>query len=185
MRGNRSKLNPKALTQRCTAMQDLERTIDYLKQHELMLTTAESCTAGTIIALLSDVPGSGGCLESGYVVYSVEAKQRLLGVSLECIERYTLTSEEVARAMAEGALKDSTANVAVAVTGVAGPEPMDGTAPGTVCFAWAFAGAPQARVFSHTEHFPGERREVRQAAALFALQRLPHYHAKMLSAKAD
>lgn len=166
-------------------MQELEQIIDYLKQNKLMLTTAESCTAGTIIAALSDVPGSGGCLESGYVVYSVEAKQRLLGVPLELIQRYNLTSEEVARAMAEGALRDSTANVAVAVTGVAGPEPMDGIAPGTVCFAWAFAGPGGLQLFSHTEHFPGERAEVRKAAAGFALDRIPHYHGRSLEGSTD
>lgn len=159
-------------------MPQLEQIIDYLKQNQLVLTTAESCTAGTIIALLSDVPGSGGCLESGYVVYSVEAKRRLLGVPLELIERYNLTSEEVARAMAEGAVRDSTANVAVAVTGVAGPEPMDGISPGTVCFAWAFAGPEGVQLFSHTEHFPGERADVRKAAAGFALEQIPHYHAR-------
>lgn len=157
-------------------MQDLQQIIDYLKQNQLMLTTAESCTAGTVIALLSDVPGSGGCLESGYVVYSVEAKQRLLGVPLELIQRCNLTSEEVARAMAEGALRDSTANAAVAVTGVAGPNPMDGIPPGTVCFAWAFARPAGLQLFSHTEHFPGERADVRKASAAFVLQQIPRYH---------
>jgi len=163
-------------------MHELEQVIDYLKEHQLMLTTAESCTAGTIIARLSDVPGSGGCLESGYVVYSVEAKPRLLGVPLELIEQYNLTSEEVARAMAEGALRDASANVAVAVTGVAGPEPMDGIAPGTVCFAWAFAKASGITLFSHTEHFAGERADVRQAAAQYALSNIPHYHGLRLAA---
>lgn len=165
-------------------MQELQQIIDYLKQHQLMLTTAESCTAGTMIALLSDVPGSGGCLESGYVVYSVQAKQRLLGVPMQLIQRYNLTSEEVARAMAEGALRDSTANVAVAVTGVAGPEPMDGIAPGTVCFAWGFVGPHGTQLFSQTEHFPGERAEVRKAAALFALQRIAPLHAASRSVAA-
>jgi nicotinamide-nucleotide amidase len=162
-------------------MQELQQIIDYLKQHRLLLTTAESCTAGTVIALLSDVPGAGGCLESGYVVYSVEAKQRLLGVPLELIQRCNLTSEEVARAMAEGALKDSTANVAVSVTGVAGPEPMDGIAPGTVCFAWAFARPAGLQLFSQTEHFPGDRAGVRRAAAAYVLQRIPHYHGQALA----
>jgi nicotinamide-nucleotide amidase len=157
-------------------MQELQQIIDYLKQHRLLLTTAESCTAGTVIALLSDVPGSGGCLESGYVVYSVEAKQRLLGVPLELIQRCNLTSEEVARAMAEGALRDSTANAAVAVTGVAGPDPMDGIPPGTVCFAWAFAGPRGLQLFSHTEHFQGDRAQVRKASAEYALQRIPYWH---------
>jgi nicotinamide-nucleotide amidase len=162
-------------------MHALEDIIEYLKQHQLVLTTAESCTAGTIIALLSDVPGSGGCLESGYVVYSVQAKRRLLGVPLEVIEQYNLTSEEVARAMAEGALHDAEANVAVAVTGVAGPEPMDGIEPGTVCFAWAFTGPTGCKVFSHTEHFSGDRSQVREAAARYALAHIAQYHAACLA----
>ena len=116
----------------------------YLRTHNLVLTTAESCTAGAMVSLLAAVPGTGEVLESGYVVYSPSAKRRLLGVSQQTIERYGLTSEAVAWEMALGALKDSDATVAIASTGVAGPEPQDGIAPGTVCFAWAFAGEPHA-----------------------------------------
>ncbi|WP_123567716.1 CinA family protein [Pseudomonas vranovensis] len=75
----------------------LQGICDYLQAHGLMLTTAESCTAGCIVALLSQIPGSGCVLESGYVVYSPEAKQRLLNVSADTIDRFGLTSEAVAR----------------------------------------------------------------------------------------
>lgn len=120
-------------------------TIDYLKQHRLLLTTAESCTAGKIITLLSQVEGSGACIECGYVVYSEEAKQRLLGVSAYTIKTFNLTSCEVAREMAQGALRDSPAQVAVATTGLLGPDSIDGIPPGTVCFAWAFTSTARSR----------------------------------------
>lgn len=160
-------------------MEAVVSVVEYLKQRGLRLSTAESCTAGTVIALLSDVEGSGACLEAGYVVYSPQAKQQVLGLTDECLEQHNLTSEEVARCMALGALQRSRSSVAVATTGVAGPEPMDGIAPGTVCFAWAYETADGTQVFSATERFPGERSEVREAAALHALEQLPHYHARL------
>lgn len=105
-------------------------TLGYLKNNKLVLSTAESCTAGCLVALLAAIPGTGEVLESGYVVYSPSAKKRLLGVSAETIERYGLTSEAVAREMALGALRDSDANVVIATTGVAGPAPESGIPPG-------------------------------------------------------
>lgn len=153
----------------------LQQVLDYLKRHHLLLTTAESCTAGRMVALLAEKPGSGEALDSGIVVYSPEAKQRLLGVRAKTIERCGLTSEEVSREMACGALKDSAATVAIAVTGVAGPEGQGDTAPGTLCFAWAFAGPPTA-VFTVTQRFFGDRLDVLRQGALFGLTRLVHYH---------
>jgi len=102
-------------------IEDLEAMVAYLMPNKLYLATAESCTAGLIAAALGSVPGGGKVTESGYVVYSPTAKQRLLGVSLATIDQFGLTSEEVAQEMAKGALEDSEANVAVATTGVAGP----------------------------------------------------------------
>ncbi|WP_449432702.1 CinA family protein [Pseudomonas putida] len=153
--------------------------LEYLKANHLLLTTAESCTAGCMVALLAAVPGTGEVLESGYVVYSPSAKQRLLGVSPQTIERYGLTSEAVAWEMALGALKDSNANVAVATTGVAGPESEGGVLPGTMCFAWAFAGEPLA-VFTRRQRFFGDRAEVMQQGALHGLTRMAHYHQRWL-----
>ena len=88
----------------------------------LMAATAESCTGGLIAALLTDIPGSSAVLERGFVVYSNAAKQELLGVPAETLARYGAVSAETARAMAEGALGASRAEVAVSVTGVAGPD---------------------------------------------------------------
>jgi len=145
-------------------------TIDCLKQHRLLLTTAESCTAGKIITLLSQVEGSGACIECGYVVYSEETKQRLLGVSAYTIKTFNLTSCEVAREMAQGALRDSPAQVAVATTGLLGPDSIDGIPPGTVCVAGAYHLNGAVKVFSRKERFIGSREQVQVLAAEYALK---------------
>lgn len=153
-------------------------TVDYLRDHSLVLTTAESCTAGKIVTLLSEVEGSGEFIECGYVVYSPQAKQRLLQVSPYTIETFNLTSVEVAREMALGALQDSTANVAVATTGILGPEDVDGIPAGTVCFAWAFQSKQVKSVFVHEHRFFGTRCQVQEEATTYALQRLPYFHCR-------
>ena len=154
-------------------MDDMPAIADYMKRSRLMLVTAESCTAGLIASRLAEVPGAGTLLECAYVVYSPEAKQRCLGVSKATIERYNLTSEEVAREMATGALERSDANLAVANTGVT-----DDTDPripaGTQCFAWAFRRDDGGQaVHSETRRFDGDRNRIREAAADFALRRIP------------
>src|ERR1700679_3010785 len=88
----------------------------------LMAATAESCTGGLIAALLTEIPGSSSMLERGFVVYSNAAKQELLGVPTETLASHGAVSAETARAMAEGALANSRAEVAVSVTGIAGPD---------------------------------------------------------------
>jgi nicotinamide-nucleotide amidase len=109
----------------------------------LMAATAESCTGGLIAALLTEIPGSSAVLERGFVVYSNAAKQDLLGVSAETLARYGAVSAETARAMAEGALGASRAEVAVSVTGVAGPDGRSAEKPvGLVHFACARRGKP-------------------------------------------
>lgn len=138
------------------------------KDHHLILSTAQSCTAGCMVALLAAFPGTGEVLESGYVVYSPSAMRRLLGVNSDTIERYGLTSEPVAWEMAMGALKDSDANVVIATTVVAGPSPASRVLPGTLCFAWAFAGEPVA-VVTRTHRFFGERSQVMHDGAVYGL----------------
>ena len=95
--------------------------IALFRSRKLMLATAESCTGGLIAGLITSVPGSSDILDCGFVTYSNDAKTRLIGVSAELITLHGAVSEEVARAMAEGALAHSGADVSVAVTGVAGP----------------------------------------------------------------
>ncbi|GGJ92106.1 CinA family protein [Pseudomonas matsuisoli] len=161
-------------------MNDVEHLIEHLQNHDVQLTTAESCTAGKMIELLACYPGIGSYLDAGYVVYSPAAKTRLLGVSPDTIEQHGLTSEAVSRAMAEGALKDSPADIAVATTGVAGPEPMDDIPPGTVCIAWGFRIDGAVHLHSETRHFDGERNDVLNDAAHYALGRIPTLHLNII-----
>lgn len=155
-------------------MDQLQEVSAFLDRENLQIVTAESCTAGLIAGALADMPGCGKWFTTGYVTYSPHAKQRLLGVQACTIERFNLTSEEVAREMAGGALRLAEADLAVADTGVAGPGNGDGGIPaGTVCFAWAYRKGKHISMHSETKHFSGERNAVRQAAAIYALARIP------------
>jgi len=107
----------------------------------LRVATAESCTGGLIAGALTDVPGASAVFERGFVTYSNAAKTAMLGVAPDLIARHGAVSEPVARAMAEGALAASEADLAVAVTGIAGPGCGSAAKPeGTVCFALAPRG---------------------------------------------
>jgi len=109
----------------------------------LMAATAESCTGGLIAGLLTEIPGSSNVLERGFVVYSNAAKEELLGVPAETLASYGAVSSETAVAMAEGALRASRAEVAVSVTGIAGPDGGTAAKPvGLVHFACARRGKP-------------------------------------------
>lgn len=154
----------------------LKKLLDYLKDRDIVVATAESCTAGLIAGRLADAAGAGSALDVGYVVYSEEGKQRCLGVSARTIERFGLTSEEVSIEMALGALRRSSASIAIADTGVA-DEPPDGSdvPAGTLCFAWAVRTEGEPQVFAETLRFEGSRNAVRRAAADHALERIPHY----------
>ena len=97
------------------------KLLDDLRTRNLMLATAESCTGGLISAYLTEVPGSSDVLERGFVTYTDEAKMEMLGVSEKLIKAHGAVSEDVACAMAHGALEHSRADIAVSVTGIAGP----------------------------------------------------------------
>ncbi len=146
-----------------------------LRAQHLVLATAESCTAGGIGYAVTLVPGSSAWYDRGFVTYSNEAKMQMLGVSTAYLRDFGAVSEPVARAMAIGALTHSAAQVAVAVTGIAGP---DGGTPekpvGTVCFAWALRRDPATAPWVKTEtvHFDGDRAAVRTATIITALQTL-------------
>lgn len=115
----------------------------------LTVTTAESCTGGLIAAALTEVPGASGAFSHGWVTYSSQAKERMLGVLPELISRHTVVSEPVVAAMAEGALRQSGADIAIAVSGNAGPTAAAGEPPvGTVCIALARRGSRRG---IHTE----------------------------------
>ena len=133
------------------------------------MATAESCTGGMIAAACTDLAGSSHWFERGFVSYSNEAKTELLDVDAGLIARHGAVSEAVARAMAQGAIARSRAQVAVAVTGVAGPSGGSAAKPvGTVWFAWA----TPAGVVSELRRFDGDRAAVRSATVQHALQQL-------------
>jgi nicotinamide-nucleotide amidase len=147
----------------------VQTVADTLLRRQWMLATAESCTGGMVAAACTDLAGSSAWLERGFVTYSNAAKTQMLGVDAQLIATHGAVSEPVARAMAQGALQHSAAQVALAITGVAGPGGGSVAKPvGTVWFA--FAG-PWG-VHSEVQHFGGDRAAVRQAAALHALVRL-------------
>ena len=170
-----------AITDLAEVFMSVALTVDYLKDHALVLATAESCTAGRVVALLAQIPGSGALVECGYVVYSPEAKQRLLGVSAKTIPDFNLTSVEVAREMGIGTLRDSPATVAIATTGLCGAEDIDGIPAGTGCFAWGFVDKDRYRVFTRKHRFFGAREAMQHDAALYALEHLPHFHQRLLA----
>ena len=132
-----------------------------LKSRRLMLATAESCTGGWIAEAVTMVPGSSEWFERGFVTYTYISKREMLGVKEATLDKHGAVSEEVVREMVEGALARSHAQVAVAVSGVAGPAGGTPDKPvGTVCFAW---GMKDGKPRSETKRFPGDREAVRQA----------------------
>jgi nicotinamide-nucleotide amidase len=136
----------------------------------LKLATAESCTGGWIAQAVTSIAGSSDWFERGFVTYSNEAKKELLGVRGATLARHGAVSEAAAREMASGALKRSRAQVAVAVTGVAGPGGGTKRKPvGMVCFAWALEGRPPE---SAVRRFRGGRESVRRQSVAAALQGL-------------
>jgi len=152
----------------------VETLASELKSRGLMMATAESCTGGLIAGACTELSGSSDWFERGFVTYSNAAKVELLGVPAELIDTNGAVSEPVARAMAAGAVAQSSARLAVSVTGVAGPTGGTPDKPvGTVWFGWA---TPQG-VFTEHQRFDGDRAAVRQATVAHALagllQRLP------------
>ena len=144
---------------------------DLLRQKQWMMATAESCTGGLIAGACTDLAGSSDWFERGIVSYSNAAKAELLGVDPALIDTHGAVSEPVVRAMAAGALSHSHAQVAVAVTGVAGPAGGSADKPvGTVWFGWSVNG----QLRSERRHFEGDRAAVRAATVHYALQTLVH-----------
>jgi nicotinamide-nucleotide amidase len=146
--------------------------LDICRDAGLRIVTAESCTGGLVAGVLTDAPGASHVMEGGFVTYSNEAKQAVLDVPAADLERHGAVSEEVARAMAEGALRKSPADMAVAITGIAGPGGgSEGKPVGLVHFAVARRDFPTL----HLERRYGDlgrgevrRRSVKDALALLA-----------------
>jgi nicotinamide-nucleotide amidase len=128
-----------------------DRFLNACARRKILVATAESCTGGMIISLLTDIPGSSSMVDRGFVTYSNEAKTDMLGVSPETLEKHGAVSEETAYEMAEGALKNSRAGITLAVTGIAGPDGGSAEKPvGLVWFGMARLGKPvvtEKRIF--------------------------------------
>jgi len=146
-----------------------------LTEQRLLLATAESCTAGGIAYAVTQVAGASEWFERGFITYSNESKQQVLGVSPLYLRDFGAVSEPVARAMALGALTHSRAHITVAVTGVAGPSGGTPEKPvGTVCLAWAIKRDPAAAPWAKTQtlHLAGDRAAVRTQSIIAALDGL-------------
>ncbi len=141
-----------------------------LAAHGKAVATAESCTGGWIAKALTDIAGSSAVFGYGMVSYSNGAKEQLLGVRNETLEKFGAVSEQVVREMAEGALSLSGADIAVAVSGIAGPDGGSDEKPvGTVCFAWARRDGSSIMIGTDLEHFDGDRKSVRAQTVMHAL----------------
>lgn len=138
-----------------------------LQAQGLMLATAESCTGGWVAQAVTAVPGSSQWFERGFVTYTYISKREMLGVSQQTLAAHGAVSEQTVREMVNGALTNSHAQIAVAVSGTAGPSGGTAEKPvGTVCFAW---GVKNGEPKSATRHFPGDREAVRRGSVEFAL----------------
>ncbi|MYL23334.1 nicotinamide-nucleotide amidohydrolase family protein [Halomonas alkaliantarctica] len=137
--------------------------------HHVEVSAAESCTGGGIASAITAVPGSSAYFTTGYVTYSNAAKTRLLGVPEEMLSHHGAVSDAVVKAMVAGACRESGADMAVAVSGVAGPEGGSDEKPvGTVWLAWGSVDAQQAECL----HFYGDRQAVREQAVRQGIARL-------------
>lgn len=146
-----------------------------LKSRALVMATAESCTGGLVSSAITSVAGSSAWFDRGFVTYSNLAKHQMLGVPLALMEAHGAVSEEVARAMALGALTHSQAHIAVSITGIAGPDGGSAAKPvGTVWFGIAqrMSGHDAFEVNAQLQQFEGDRTTVRTKAAAHALHML-------------
>jgi nicotinamide-nucleotide amidase len=157
----------------CKTMQDIlelaTRVGRALQSKGLLLATAESCTGGGIAQAITEIAGSSEWFDCGFIVYSNASKIELLDVPAALIAQHGNVSEEIAEAMAQGALANSNAHVTMSTTGIAGPGgAVPGKPVGTVCFGWAMGN------HTHTERlvFAGDRQAVRQQTVAHALQGL-------------
>ncbi len=152
-------------------MQDLVKTLtNLLKEKNMKLVTAESCTGGLLAATITHRPGASEVFERGFVTYSNESKHEILNISQVLLDSYGAVSAEVAQSMAQGALKNSKADLAVSITGIAGPDGGTENKPvGTVFFGYALKGGSAG---SLEHHFEGDREKIQSTASVTALKHL-------------
>ena len=150
-----------------------EEVVRRLLEKKLTLTTAESCTGGLIGAVIVNVSGASGCFNEGYITYANEAKVRLVGVKEESISKYGVVSDTVVKEMAEGALKSASADIAVAVSGIAGPLGGSPNKPVGTVFIGVCIRDKTTKALScgaYEFHFQGDRLEIRNKTVQEALK---------------
>ncbi|MFZ6656595.1 CinA family protein [Undibacterium sp. TJN19] len=143
-----------------------------LKSRKLILTIAESCTGGGVSHAITEIAGSSEWFDCAFVTYSNSSKTELLDIPAALIAQHGAVSEEIAAAMAQGALANSEAHISISTTGIAGPTgAVPGKPVGTICFGWHVGG------ITHTERrvFTGDRQSVREQTVVHALDRLLRY----------
>ncbi len=143
------------------------RLVALCRARGVTVATAESCTGGMIAAAITAIPGSSAVLDRGFVTYSNAAKTEMLGVPADLIEAVGAVSEAVAGRMAEGAIERAGVDIAVSVTGIAGPD--GGTAEKPVGTVWFGLANRRGEVLAHYKIFPGDRAAIRAAATAHAL----------------
>lgn len=150
----------------------LELTTE-LKTHNLKLVTAESCTGGGLAYKLTSLAGSSAWFERGFVTYTNQSKEEMLGVKNETLTTHGAVSEQTVREMAEGALHNSQAQASIAITGIAGPNgSTEGKPVGTVWIAYAHL---KGETESYKQIFSGTREEVRKQTIQTAIERMPSF----------
>ncbi len=149
---------------------NVSEILDKAKQKQILIATAESCTGGMVATALTDIAGSSAVVDRGFVTYSNGAKRMMLGVQSETLDAHGAVSEEVAQEMADGALRQSDAHLAVSITGIAGPGGSEHKPEGRVCFGLAFKG--RDTVTETIEFGALGRSQVREAARDHALSLL-------------
>lgn len=143
-----------------------------LKSKKLILSIAESCTGGGVAHAITEIAGSSEWFDCGFVTYSNSSKTELLDIPAALIAQHGAVSEEIAAAMAQGALANSEAHISLSTTGIAGPTgAVPGKPVGTICFGWVVGGS------THTERlvFSGDRKAVREQTVVHALDKLLRY----------
>ncbi len=147
--------------------------VNELTESGKAVATAESCTGGWIAKAITDIPGSSAVFGYGIVSYSNGAKESILGVQNQTLEDHGAVSQPAVEEMSKGSLRLSGADIAVAVSGIAGPDGGTEDKPvGTVCFAWAIREGSDVRTESSCQHFEGDRDLVRELTVAHALQGL-------------
>lgn len=154
----------------------VEQLANYFLKNNKRLTVAESCTGGWIAKVLTDLAGSSAWFDRGFVTYSNNAKQEMLGVASSTLDTFGAVSEETVIEMAKGALNNSHTDFSLSVSGIAGPSGGSTDKPvGLVWFAWCKKSNKESLIKSKHEHFKGDRDSIREQAVVYALTELVRF----------